>query len=128
MTWPAEGMSTPTPAAMSGSTPIVTNSVVPMANPPMASATTATTTRAVLRGGRAAWEGALTPAAKGGERAGIPGPGGSAEAGASPQAQQLGGGRGAPRGAGRQPVQAGLPDRDVVPRLGELGVAQQQLG
>jgi hypothetical protein len=38
-------MSTPTPSAMSGSTPIVTNSVVPIAKPPMASATTAATTR-----------------------------------------------------------------------------------
>ena len=31
---PAEGMVTPTPAAISGSRPIVTNSVVPMATPP----------------------------------------------------------------------------------------------
>src|SRR5688572_4293342 len=128
MTWPADGMSTPTPAAMSGSTPMVTNSVVPIANPPMASATTATTTRAVLRGGRTAGEGALTPAAKGGERTCIPVAGGSAEAGAPPQPQEVGGRGRPPRGAGRQPVQAGLPDGDVVPGLGELGVPEQQLG
>jgi hypothetical protein len=38
MVCPAVGMSTPTPAAISGSSPIVTNSVVPMATPPRISA------------------------------------------------------------------------------------------
>ena len=41
MMWPAVGMDTPTPSAISGSRPIVTNSVVPIANPPMASASIA---------------------------------------------------------------------------------------
>ena len=41
MMWPAVGMDTSTPSAISGSRPIVTNSVVPIANPPMASASTA---------------------------------------------------------------------------------------
>src|SRR3712207_3598127 len=65
MPWPADGMSTPTPSAMSGRTPIVTNSVVPIAKPPRASAPMATTILAVLRDGR--WSvdgGALTPSAK----------------------------------------------------------------
>ena len=43
ITCPAAGIETPTPAAISGSRPIVTNSVVPIANPPMASASTAST-------------------------------------------------------------------------------------
>src|SRR3954447_11069089 len=43
MKCPADGMLVPTPAAMSGSRPMVTNSVVPMANPPSASATIART-------------------------------------------------------------------------------------
>src|SRR5688500_462348 len=126
MTWPAEGMSTPTPSAMSGSTPIVTNSVVPIANPPMASATTATTTRTVLRGGRSVEGGAaLTPAAKGERSAGIPG---SGRPGAPPQPQEVGGRRRAPRRAGRKPVEAGLPDGGVVRGLGQLGVPEQQFG
>ena len=37
-TCPAVGMEIPTPEAICGSSPIVTNSVVPMANPPIASA------------------------------------------------------------------------------------------
>ena len=41
MTWPAAGIEMPTPSATCGSTPIVTNSVVPIAKPPMASASTA---------------------------------------------------------------------------------------
>ena len=43
MRWPAAGIDTPTPPATCGSRPIVTNSVVPMAKPPMASASTAST-------------------------------------------------------------------------------------
>ena len=42
--WPACGIETPTPSATSGSRPIVTNSVVPMAKPPMARATVAHST------------------------------------------------------------------------------------
>ena len=38
MTRPATGIDTSTPSAICGSTPMVTNSVVPMAKPPMASA------------------------------------------------------------------------------------------
>ena len=41
MTCPAAGSETPRPLAMSGSRPMATNSVVPMPNPPSASATTA---------------------------------------------------------------------------------------
>jgi hypothetical protein len=41
MTRPATGIDTPTPSAICGSTPMVTNSVVPIANPPVASAMTA---------------------------------------------------------------------------------------
>ncbi len=41
MVWPACGIVMPTPSATCGSTPIVTNSVVPIANPPTASASTA---------------------------------------------------------------------------------------
>lgn len=41
MTWPATGSVIRRPAAMSGSRPIATNSVVPMPNPPRASAITA---------------------------------------------------------------------------------------
>ncbi len=40
-TWPAVGMVMPTPWATSGSSPMVTNSVVPIANPPVASARSA---------------------------------------------------------------------------------------
>src|SRR5690348_9073574 len=76
MTWPAVGMSTPTPSAMSGRTPMVTNSVVPIANPPIASATTATTTRTVLIGaGGAVTAGSLTHAAKCSPGGRIPGVG-----------------------------------------------------
>ena len=38
ITCPAVGMASPTPAASWGSSPIETNSVVPIANPPIASA------------------------------------------------------------------------------------------
>src|SRR5690349_9034189 len=41
MTWPPVGIETSTPLEICGSRPIVTNSVVPMAKPPIASATTA---------------------------------------------------------------------------------------
>ena len=41
ITWPAVGIETSTPSAICGSTPIVTNSVVPMAKPPVARASTA---------------------------------------------------------------------------------------
>ena len=41
MTLPAAGIETSTPSAICGSRPIVTNSVVPIANPPMARASTA---------------------------------------------------------------------------------------
>ena len=41
MTWPAVGIETSTPSAICGSRPIVTNSVVPIAKPPIASARTA---------------------------------------------------------------------------------------
>src|SRR5215213_288713 len=41
MTWPPVGIETSTPSAICGSRPMATNSVVPMANPPMASASTA---------------------------------------------------------------------------------------
>src|SRR3954464_11748020 len=123
-------MSTPTPSAMSGSTPMVTNSVVPMAKPPIARAITATTTRTVLRVGRpgggasACEDTALTPPAKcrGPER--IPG---SARPAHPPQLSQVRRRCGPTRRARRQPLEAGLPDRDVVPGLGQLGVAQQQL-
>jgi len=83
MTCPAEGMSTPTPSAMSGSTPIVTDSVVPIAKPPRASATIAATTRTVLIGagsvigavgGAAVGAVALTQSAKGTGVRDIPGP------------------------------------------------------
>ena len=129
MTWPAEGMSTPTPSAMSGSTPIVTNSVVPIANPPRARATTATTTPDACSSGRTVGrrgQAALTPAAKAAARPGIP-------ARVSAGAARASAAAGAPRPpragrAGREPLEAGLPDRDVVPGLRQLGVAQQQLG
>ena len=39
--WPAAGMDTPTPSATCGSRPMVTNSGMPIAKPPMASASTA---------------------------------------------------------------------------------------
>ena len=38
MTWPPAGIETPTPSAICGSRPIVTNSVVPIAKPPIARA------------------------------------------------------------------------------------------
>ena len=41
MTWPPVGIETSTPLEICGSSPIVTNSVVPMAKPPIASASTA---------------------------------------------------------------------------------------
>ena len=41
MAWPAAGMDTSTPRASCGSNPIETNSVVPIAKPPIASASTA---------------------------------------------------------------------------------------
>ncbi|MDR7309039.1 hypothetical protein J2S40_000097 [Nocardioides luteus] len=48
--WPAVDVPTPTPTAISGSTPMVTNSVVPIANPPIARASTAITKRAEVTG------------------------------------------------------------------------------
>ena len=41
MMWPAVGIETPTPSAICGNSPMTTNSVVPMAKPPIASASTA---------------------------------------------------------------------------------------
>src|SRR6185436_16290792 len=52
MTWPACGIETPTPSEIWGSSPIVTNSVVPIAKPPTASARTAGPKRVVVRAGR----------------------------------------------------------------------------
>src|ERR1700710_2741277 len=57
MACPARGMETPTPSASSGSSPIETNSVVPIANPPVARASSASVTvvrdgEAVARAGR----------------------------------------------------------------------------
>src|SRR3954447_3672232 len=130
-------MSTPTLSAMSGSSPMVTNSVVPMAKPPRARATSATTVRTVVSGGRSIVGGAsVTPPAKTGGLRRIPGcdpvlgrlsgcP--SATAGETAQPHQLGGGRCAPRRAGREPLEAGLPHGDVVPGLRQLGIAEQEL-
>src|SRR5829696_2162958 len=104
MTWPAEGMSTPTLPAMSGSTPIVTNSVVPMTKPPRARATRATTVRTVLRPGRSVdREDSLTPPAKSVRRGRIPGCDRSPAPGEPAQLSSL------------------------VAGLGQVGVAQQKL-
>ena len=51
MMWPACGIETPTPSEICGSNPIVTNSVVPIAKPPTASASTASR-KCVARAGR----------------------------------------------------------------------------
>src|SRR3954454_7303043 len=129
MRWPAVGMSTSTLAAMSGRTPIVTNSVVPIANPPSARAPIATMTRAVLLGEGSVVESApVTQRAKPLRRDGIPVRIGSAAAWGAPQPHELGRGRGPARRAGRQQFEAGLPHGDVVPGLGQRGEAEQQLG
>ena len=47
---PVVGIDSPMPSAMSGSSPIVTNSVVPIANPPVASAISASVTCGVREG------------------------------------------------------------------------------
>ncbi len=52
MTWPARGIETPTPSEIWGNNPIVTNSVVPIANPPTARARTASPKCLVVRSGR----------------------------------------------------------------------------
>src|SRR4051794_14092217 len=77
MRCPAEGMLAPTPSAMSGSSPIVTNSVVPMAKAPIASAAIARTAVRVgevvgTAGVVATAGGALTAGAKTTPAAGIP--------------------------------------------------------
>ena len=61
MTCPPVGIETSTPLEICGSSPIVTNSVVPMANPPIASASTASPKwRAVTDGtSRSADEGSV---------------------------------------------------------------------
>ena len=117
---------------MSGSTPIVTNSVVPIAKPPMARATTATTTRRVLGARRRAVgrsglaHSLMLPRAA--DPGAFPEVGDSAQTWRASQPEQVRGrGRAAWR-AGRQPLQAGLPDDHVVPGLGQLGVAEQELG
>ena len=48
--WPAAGIETSTPRASCGSRPIETNSVVPIAKPPIASAVRATATWRVRAG------------------------------------------------------------------------------
>src|SRR3954469_4574377 len=64
MTWPPAGIEIPTPVAISGSRPMATNSVVPIANPPRASAIKARPRRETVRRG---WELALDPSVSRGE-------------------------------------------------------------
>ena len=80
------------------------------------------------RGGRSVGAGSLTHAAKSAApRAHSRSVGASARTWGASQPQQVRGGGRPARRARRQPLEAGLPDDDVVPGLGQLGVAEQQL-
>ena len=111
---------------------MVTNSVVPIAKPPRARATTRDdhpqgARRGVRSVGRAkAW---LTHSRCQEPRrpAHSPHATRSAQTWDASQPQQVGGGRRPARGARRQPLEAGLPHDDVVPGLRQLRVAQQEL-
>src|SRR5689334_8477955 len=132
MRWPPVGMSTPTPRVISGSRPMDTNSLVPIAKPPRASAAMAGAARRDAgpsdRVGGVGWPVVVrvsTYRFQGSPHAGHSRPArpsspgrvavaGSATATRPAQPLQLGRGGRAVRRARGQPVQADLSDAGIV--------------